>query len=526
MSGTLAEILGGVGGAVLLLGIVALLIWFCLFHKNTTTRTSDSESSDQSFQEGRHQAVELSLREARRFEIGELFLATKNFGEKNLIGQGNFGEVYKGLLHDGILVAIKKRSGAPSLEFVDEVRYLSAIQHRNIVSLLGYCQESNLQCLVYEYIPNGSVSSHLYGGGPVPHEKLEFKHRLAIALGAAKGLAHLHSLSPRLIHKDFKTANVLVDENFISKVADSGLRNFLGKFDVAGPSSQVASDEIFLAPEVREFRRFSEKSDAYSFGVFLLELVSGREASESPPTGSGQNLVEWVQSIQEMTNIYGIIDQRLANNFTAEGMKEFVRLIVRCMEPSSERRPAMSFVVMELDRILEKEMTLTTVMGEGTPIVTLGNWLAKQGILRLYWKIIQVCRVVLNFGLEKKNSESDGEVDALANSGTNRAEDFIACVNFLFVVVDCGPQNASFFDMAQTTFFGSFEGVALKGVGLQFFRKYPSLSDQQQNPTCDFIAAVVDLCMVEIIETCNLFRQSISYCGQHRILRRAAEATD
>ncbi|KAL4353087.1 hypothetical protein GQ457_06G034120 [Hibiscus cannabinus] len=376
MSRNLAAILGGAAGAVALVVIVGLLIWFCLFHKRAVSRTSETGSSDPSV-EGRHIGIQLSVWEARHFELRELSLATKNFSDRNLIGEGKFGEVYKGLLQDGVLVAIKKRAGAPSQEFIDEARYLSSIQHRNLVTLLGYCQENSQQFLVYEYVPNGSVSIHLYGVGQVSSQKIEFKHRLSIALGAAKGLAHLHSLSPRLVHKDFKTANVLVDENFIAKVADAGLRNFLGRIDIAGPSSQVTADEIFLAPEVREFRRFSEKSDAYSFGVFLLELVSGREASELSSSNSTENLVEWVQNSQDYSNISSIIDPRmkLGSSFTAEGMEEFIKLTVRCLEPSSERRPAMSHVVTELNRILDKEMSLTTVMGEGSPTVTLGSQL-------------------------------------------------------------------------------------------------------------------------------------------------------
>ncbi|XP_039042729.1 probable receptor-like protein kinase At1g30570 isoform X1 [Hibiscus syriacus] len=376
MSRNLAAILGGAAGAVALVVIVGLLVWFCLFHKRGVSRTSETGSSEPSVQGlGRHIGVQLSLREARRFDLQELSSATKSFSDRNLIGEGKFGEVYKGLLQDGVLVAIKKRVGEPSEEFIDEACYLSSIQHRNLVTLLGYCQENNQQFLVYEYIPNGSVSIHLYGVGQVSAQKIEFKHRLSIALGAAKGLAHLHSLSPRLVHKDFKTANVLVDENFIAKVADAGLRNFLGRMDVAGPSSQVTADEIFLAPEVREFRRFSEKSDAYSFGVFLLELVSGREASEPSSSNSKENLVELVQNSQDYSNISSIIDQRLGSRFTAEAMEEFIKLTVRCLEPSSERRPAMSHVVTELDRILDKEMSLTTVMGEESPTVTLGSQL-------------------------------------------------------------------------------------------------------------------------------------------------------
>lgn len=375
MSVTLAAIFGAAAGAVALMGIIFFLSWFCLYRNRSVSRTSETGSSEPSGQAGRNVGIELSIREARRFQMEELSLATKNFSDKNLIGEGKFGEVYKGLLQDGMLVAIKKRPGAPTQEFIDEVCFLASIQHRNLVTLLGYCQENNLQFLIYEYIPNGSVSIHLYGPSQVSRQKLEFKHRLSIALGAAKGLAHLHSLSPRVVHKDFKTANVLVDEDFIAKVADAGLRNFLGRTDVAGPSSQVTADEIFLAPEVKEFRRFSEKSDVYSFGVFLLELVSGREASSSPSPDSSQDLVELVQNSRDFSNLLKILDERLWSTFTNEGMEEFIQLIVRCLDPSSERRPSMSDVVMELDRTLDKEMNLTTVMGEGTPTVILGSQL-------------------------------------------------------------------------------------------------------------------------------------------------------
>ncbi|XP_058184763.1 putative serine/threonine-protein kinase [Rhododendron vialii] len=375
MSTTLAAILGGAAGAVALVGMVITLIWFCLFHNRSAGRTSETGSSDPSVQVERSVGVELSLREARHFEMEELALATKSFSDRSLIGEGKFGAVYKGLLNDGMLVAIKKRAAAPSQEFIEEVRYLSSINHRNLVTLLGYCQENDQQILVYEYIPNGSVSIHLYGAGQVSQEKLEFKHRLSIAIGAAKGLAHLHSLSPRLVHKDFKTANVLVDENFIAKVADAGLRNFLGRVDIVGPSSHVAADEMFLAPEVREFRRFSDKSDVYSFGVFLLELVSGLEAMELLSSDLNQNLVEWVQNYQDSGKISTIIDQRMGNSFTTEGMEEYIQLISRSVDPTSDRRPSMSYAVMELDRILEKEMNLTTIMGEGTPVVTLGSQL-------------------------------------------------------------------------------------------------------------------------------------------------------
>lgn len=171
-----------------------------------------------------------------------------------------------------------------------------------------------------------------------------------------------------------------MDENFIAKVADAGVGHFLGRVELAGPSFEITADDIFLAPEVREFRQFSEKSDVYSFGVFLLELVSGREASELASPQTSENLVEWIMKVrnsEDYSIIWGIIDKRLSNNFTAEVMEELIALIIQCLEGSSERRPVMSYVVMELDRILEKEVSLTTIMGEGTPTVTLGSQLFK-----------------------------------------------------------------------------------------------------------------------------------------------------
>ncbi|XP_071711264.1 proline-rich receptor-like protein kinase PERK1 isoform X2 [Rutidosis leptorrhynchoides] len=341
MSRTLAAIVGGAAGAVALIGVVILVTWLFLCNNRSASRTSEGASSDPSQVGGRPQGVELVIRETRRFEIEELSLATKNFSDKSLIGEGKFGAVYKGLLHDGMLVAIKSRPSPPTQEFIEEARYLASIQHRNIVTLLGYCQANGQQILVYEYVPNGSVSIHLYGEGQVTKEKLEFKHRLSIAIGAAKGV-----------------------------------RNFLGRADSASSSSsQITADEIFLAPEVREFKRFSEKSDIYSFGVFLLELVSGKEAVELLSSDSNQNVAEWVQNCQEAGTISSIIDPRLGNSFTTEGMEEYIHLIIGCVEVSSERRPAMSYVVTELDRILDKEMSLTTIMGEGTPVVTLGSQL-------------------------------------------------------------------------------------------------------------------------------------------------------
>ncbi|KAL6839928.1 hypothetical protein ACP4OV_029738 [Aristida adscensionis] len=359
MSEILAVALGVSAGGLALVCIVIAVIVFCLRHRRRSSDSSEGSSSGPALPE---------LQGARCLSLEELCSATRNFSNMNFIGFGMFGEVYKGLLQDGTMVAVKRRHSPPSQEFIQEVNYLSSIRHRNLVQLLGYYQENGMQMLVYEYIPNGSVSTHLHGNSHAPGLKLEFKQRLSIAHGAAKGLSHLHSLTPPAIHMDFKTANVLVDEDFIPKIADTGIPGLLDRLGAAGASSQISNDP-FIDPRVKESMNFSVQSDVYSFGVFLVELVSGRKAM------SDQSIIQWVQNFQESSDISAITDNRMKSGFTTEGMKELLRLTSWCLNPMSEQRPSMSLVETEINRIREQEISLTTVMTERTPTVTLGSQL-------------------------------------------------------------------------------------------------------------------------------------------------------
>ncbi|XP_058000978.1 probable receptor-like protein kinase At5g38990 isoform X2 [Hevea brasiliensis] len=355
MSKSYAAIVGGAAGVALV--ALSLVLWFCKSHckkfsnKNSETGSSDPHAS--ALEEwnrggGSSSAPSHPLfgsQGARQFTMDELEQATKEFSESNLIGYGSFGSVYKGLLHDTI-VAIKRRRGAPREDFVAEVLYLSEIRHRNLVSLLGYSQERGSQMLVFEYIPNGNMCNHLYDTGLKTSTKLEFKQRLSIAQGAAKGLCHLHGLNPPLLHKNFKTANVLVDENFIVKVAEAGISKLLETIEEAGPS-HTSGVNVFQDPD---------------FGVFLLELITGQEAMHLGFLGSDESLIEWVASRLNSNNF---VDRRLVGSFTTDGIRDLIRLMLRCMSFPGLERPKMEMAVVELERIQEKEMALTTVMGEG-----------------------------------------------------------------------------------------------------------------------------------------------------------------
>ncbi|OMO58906.1 hypothetical protein CCACVL1_25264 [Corchorus capsularis] len=378
MSNTVT-IVGSAIGAFAFLAMVIGIIWFCKSkNKKFSNRNSDTGSSDPSAREwnrgasGPSSAAGLSLfgTHGGKFTMEELDQATKQFNESNLIGHGSFGSVYKGLLRDTV-IAIKRRQGSPQQQFVAEVTYLSEIRHRNLVSLLGYCQESESQMLVCEYLPNGSMCNHLYDSSRIDQSstRLEFKQRLSIALGAAKGLCHLHGLKPPLLHKNFKTANVLVDENFIAKVADAGVSKLLEMMEEEGPSCK-SNVTVFQDPEAKASGNFTEMSDVYSFGVFLLELITGKEAIHIDSLGSNESLRQWVRSRLSLNNF---VDHRLVGSFTMEGIRDLIKLTLQCMSFPAKCRPKMDKVVLELQQIHEKEMALTTVMGEGTATITLGS---------------------------------------------------------------------------------------------------------------------------------------------------------
>lgn len=376
-------IIGGVVGAVVLVLITLVLVCMSLLRtKRYTSRQSETGSSDHSAQVawakhpdsplvGRAPLVS-EVQTARRFSLAELEHATKQWNPANLIGVGGFGMVYKGLLEDGTIVAIKKKTGIASQEFAAEVGYLAHVRHKHLVILIGFCQENDQQMVVYDYLPNGSVSSHLFDADGRCLGEIDFKQRLSISLGAAKGLEHLHALVPPLIHTNFKTSNVLVDENFVSKVTDYGLSRLLtGRLEIS-PSTSGAGTAGFQDPEFLDLQIMNEKSDVFSFGVFLLELISGREAFSTSKPRLEWNLVEWARLLLERRNLGALVDDTLGGNFTEEGIKSIMELSFKCIELTADRRPSMKEVVRELEKILEKETGHTSGV-EGSASVTLGS---------------------------------------------------------------------------------------------------------------------------------------------------------
>lgn len=375
-----AAIIGGVSAALLVVIVVILVYIYLIRVKRVVRRTSDTSSSTPSPHvewtrgDASPYAVALSpydTHNLRQLTILELEQATSNFHENNIIGQGRFGLVYKGLLQDGSIVAIKRRLHAPTQYFFQEVKHIARVNHTHILRLIGYCQDTIQQLLVYDYLPNGNVGNHLYDVEGLPIGKLGLRQRLSVALGAAKGLAHLHSLVPPLLHMHFRTSNVLVDDNFTAKVSDYGLTRLLMKGHHAGSSSDI---DCFLDPELDSLKKFSERGDVYSFGVFLLELISGREANGRNQLNSGANLILQAKYCEDLDTF---VDKTLGDFTLQTAIKQMMELALMCID-ASEQRPHMKIVVEELERIEAREISHFHIeVDEEIGAVTLGSELFK-----------------------------------------------------------------------------------------------------------------------------------------------------
>ena len=278
---------------------------------------------------------------------------TNAFSSQNVIGEGGFGCVYKGWLPDGREVAVKTLkagSGQGDREFRAEVEIISRVHHRHLVSLVGYCLSEERRVLIYEFVPNGNLHHHLHGNGmPV----LEWSKRLKIAIGAAKGLAYLHEdCSQKIIHRDIKSANILLDYAFEAQVADFGLARLA---DAANThvSTRVMGTFGYMAPEYATSGKLTDRSDVFSFGVVLLELVTGRKPVDETRALGDESLVEWARPLLihafETRDFGELVDPRLENHYVESEMFKMIEAAAACVRRLAPKRPRMSQVVRALD---------------------------------------------------------------------------------------------------------------------------------------------------------------------------------
>ncbi|XP_022979710.1 proline-rich receptor-like protein kinase PERK4 isoform X1 [Cucurbita maxima] len=286
------------------------------------------------------------------FTYDELAAATGGFAHGNLLGQGGFGYVHKGVLPNGKEVAVKSLkvgSGQGEREFMAEVEIISRVHHRHLVSLVGFCIAGGQRMLVYEFVPNNTLEHHLHGKDlPV----MDWPTRLRIAIGSAKGLAYLHEdCHPKIIHRDIKSANILIDANFEAMVADFGLAK-LSSDTNTHVSTRVMGTFGYLAPEYASSGKLTEKSDVFSFGIMLLELITGKRPVDHNNVME-DSLVDWARAIisGEMgEDVYEVlVDKRLGKEFNTQEMGRMVSCAAASIRHSARKRPKMSQVVRALE---------------------------------------------------------------------------------------------------------------------------------------------------------------------------------
>ncbi|KAG8657041.1 hypothetical protein MANES_03G034100v8 [Manihot esculenta] len=289
---------------------------------------------------------------AKTFSTIDIERATNNFDASRILGEGGFGLVYSGTLEDGTKVAVKvlKRDDRQGdREFLAEVEMLSRLHHRNLVKLIGICTEERARCLVYELIPNGSVESHLHGADKEP-SPLDWDARIKIALGAARGLAYLHEdSSPRVIHRDFKASNILLEHDFTPKVSDFGLARTALDEENRHISTRVMGTFGYVAPEYAMTGHLLVKSDVYSYGVVLLELLTGRKPVDMSQPPGQENLVAWARPL--LTSREGlemIIDTSLGPDIPFDSVAKVAAIASMCVQPEVSHRPFMGEVVQAL----------------------------------------------------------------------------------------------------------------------------------------------------------------------------------
>lgn len=287
----------------------------------------------------------------------ELKKATNNFEKASILGEGGFGRVYRGVLSDGTAVAIKRLSkGGPQgdKEFLVEVEMLSRLHHRNLVKLVGYysSRDSYENLLCYELVPNGSLEAWLHGplGVNCP---LDWDTRMKIALDAARGLAYLHEDSqPAVIHRDFKASNVLLENNFHAKVADFGLAKQAPEGRQNYLSTRVMGTFGYVAPEYAMTGHLLVKSDVYSYGVVLLELLTGRRPVDMSQPSGQENLVTWARPIlRDKERLEELADPKLQGNYPKEDYYRVCTIAAACVAPEANQRPTMGEVVQSLKMV-------------------------------------------------------------------------------------------------------------------------------------------------------------------------------
>ncbi|KAK9167221.1 hypothetical protein Scep_002412 [Stephania cephalantha] len=337
-------------GVLLLLVGCSLLFWALQKRKLMKLREKFFQQNGGMFLRQQLSSRDHLVEAVKIFTSEELKRATDNYNEHRIVGRGGYGTVYKGTLSDNRVVAIKKSKvidKAQIEQFINEVLILSQVNHRNVVKLLGCCLETEVPLLVYEYITNGTLHQHIHN--PKHKNSLSWTKRLRIASETAGALAYLHSAASQpIIHRDVKSANILLDDNYIAKVSDFGASRLFA-FDQTQLSTLVQGTMGYLDPEYMHTSLLTDKSDVYSFGVVLVELLTARKVLSFEEPEKQRNLAMYFVSSMKENRLIELLDQRVVEEGDIGEIHEVAKLARQCLRLHGEERPTMKEVAMELE---------------------------------------------------------------------------------------------------------------------------------------------------------------------------------
>lgn len=338
--GLVVGVVVGVGAFVGVLG----LVWFLIRRKWRGRKHDDEEAFDDAMDDEFEKGTG-----PKRFTYRELNRATNNFSEGGKLGEGGFGGVYKGLLSEqNMEIAVKRVSRGSKQgkkEYASEVRIISRLRHRNLVQLIGWCHEQGDFILVYEFMPNGSLDAHLFGGKVT----LTWTIRYKIALGLASALLYLHEEWEQcVVHRDIKSSNVMLDSNFNAKLGDFGLARLVDH-ELGSQTTVLAGTMGYLAPECVTTGKASKESDVYSFGVVALEIACGRRPVEARQEPSKVRLVEWVWDLYGKGQVLEAVDKRLEREFDERQIECLMVVGLWCCHPDFNHRPSIRQVINVLN---------------------------------------------------------------------------------------------------------------------------------------------------------------------------------
>nr|XP_027062937.1 cysteine-rich receptor-like protein kinase 10 [Coffea arabica] len=295
--------------------------------------------------------AEILTAESLQYSLTEIQIATNNFSVDNKIGEGGFGRVYKGVLGNGQEVAVKRLSRSSvqgAEEFKNEIVVVAKLQHRNLVRLLGFCLEGEEKILIYEFVANKSLDYFLFD--PENKRSLNWSRRYNIIGGIAKGLLYLHEDSRlRIVHRDLKVSNILLHGNMSPKIADFGMAKICGVDQYEGNTNRIAGTVGYMAPEYTRWGQFSLKSDVFSFGVVILEIVTGKKSSDFHQSRDSEDLLSYAWNHWRRGQTLALLDSSIGDSYARNEVIQCIQVGLLCVEEDASKRPTMASVVSMLN---------------------------------------------------------------------------------------------------------------------------------------------------------------------------------